>query len=443
MFLLEKGQELSLAKIMEILQRFNSCELGQLQRYHDYYMGKQDILNKPRVAEDRPCNRVVTNYCETIVSNYSGYLAGKDITYTSDKDFSSIQDILNYNDVQQEDSEYLRNALIYGVAYEICYVDEDAQQRFKVLDSRECIPVYDNTLNQDLVAVIRYYLVDNLNKSKGYRVEVYTDSAIMTFKSNDSFSSLVLEDEKPHYYNMVPITVFSLNSEEKSIFDSIMGLQDSYNKLMSAEIDSFEEFADSYMIIKGIFVDDEQLKNFRQKRMINVIGDGTSSQVDVSYLTKNINDTQIENMLANINNTIHKIANSPDFSQESFGTSSGIALRYRLLGFENAAGAIEKQMTKALQRRLELICAILNITGETMIWRDVSIQFKRNLPIDLNDIANTVNAFRGLVSDRTLLTQVPFVQDIEAEMEMLAQQKQENMETYGFGTFQQTEEVDE
>lgn len=81
------------------------------------------------------------------------------------------------------------------------------------------------------------------------------------------------------------------------------------------------------------------------------------------YLTKSVSDTQIQNMLQNINDTIHKIANSPDFSQESFGVSSGIALRYRLLGFENAAAAIESNMVKALQKRIELICDILHLTG--------------------------------------------------------------------------------
>lgn len=56
----------------------------------------------------KPCNRIVTNYCYNIVQNYLGYLTGIDIAYQSDKDFEEIQNILNYNDVRTEDSEYLR-----------------------------------------------------------------------------------------------------------------------------------------------------------------------------------------------------------------------------------------------------------------------------------------------------------------------------------------------
>jgi SPP1 family phage portal protein len=90
-------------------------------------------------------------------------LTGIDITYSSPNDFDAIQDVLNYNDVRTEDNEYLRNALIFGKSYEINYVDEEARQRFKVLDSRECIPIYSNDLNNDLLYVIRYYVADTVN----------------------------------------------------------------------------------------------------------------------------------------------------------------------------------------------------------------------------------------------------------------------------------------
>ncbi len=390
-------------------------------------------MRKVQVAEDKPCNRILTNYCRNIVENYNGYLTGQDVTYTSINDFSEVQSILNYNDVQSEDSEFLRNALVFGIAFEINYIDEDGQQRFKVLDSRECIPIYENTLTQDLIAVIRFYLIDSLQPTKGYYVDLYTADSIQHFKANFGFTTLSLIGVEPHYYGMVPITVFKLNDEEESIFGPIMGLQDAYNKLVSAEVDDFEAFADAYMVIKGVHVDAEMAAEFRQKRIIDVTGDGMG-EVDVSYLTKNISDTQIQNMLQNLNDTIHKIANSPDFSQESFGTSSGIALRFRLLGFENQAGSIEKNMTKALQRRIELISAILNLKGSDTIWRDVSIQFTRNLPIDIADIISTVNGLRGLVSDKTLLSQIPFVQDVDAEMEAIQEQKETNIATYGFTT---------
>jgi len=123
-------------------------------------------------------------------------------------------------------------------------------------------------------------------------------------------------------------------------------------------------------------------------------------------------------MLSNINDTIHKIANSPDFNDEKFMAQSGIALRYKLVGFENTSSAIVSRMTKALQKRIELITEIMNLTGESM-WRDIEIHFTRNLPVNTLEIAQMVNQLRGLVSDATLLSQLPFVTDVDRELEIL------------------------
>lgn len=53
-----------------------------------------------------------------------GYITGIDIAYQSEKDFVEVQKVLDYNDVRTEDNDYLKQALIYGVAYEINYIDE-------------------------------------------------------------------------------------------------------------------------------------------------------------------------------------------------------------------------------------------------------------------------------------------------------------------------------
>lgn len=149
----------------------------------------------------KPCNRVVTNYCYNIVNNYQGYLTGIDITYSSQEDISQIQDVFNYNDVRTVDNELLKSALIYGLAFEICYIDEDGKQRFKVLDSRECIPIYDNTLNQEVLAVIRFYWVDPMDTSKGYIVEVYDNDWVRSYKMNTGFSGLQFLGANRHYYD--------------------------------------------------------------------------------------------------------------------------------------------------------------------------------------------------------------------------------------------------
>lgn len=391
-----------------------------------------------KVASDvgKPCNRIVSNYCFNIVQNYQGYITGIDISYLSQTNIDTIQDILNYNDVRTEDNELLRNALIFGKSFEINYVDEDAKQRFKVLDSRECIPVYSNDLNNDLLYVIRYYIADTINNSQDeYYIEVYGNEFIRKYKSSNAFATLSLLDEKPNVYKQVPITVFSLNTDEVSIFDQVMTLQDAYNKLLSSEVDDFESFCDAYLVLKGCMADADDLVAMKQNRVLMM-----DTDAEASYLTKSVSDTQIENMLKNINDTIHKISNSPDFTEDTFMSQSGVAIKYKLIGFENVASNIVANMTKALQRRIELICSILSLTDGETKWRDIQIVFTRNLPQNITDTAQAINQLRGIVSDKTLISLLPFIKDVDAEVKQLQKEKEVNMSMYGFDTNSESDE---
>lgn len=214
-----------------------------------------------------------------------------------------------------------------------------------------------------------------------------------------------------------------------------MSLQDAYNNLLSAEIDDFDAFADAYLILKGVVADSDDLATMKQNRVLLM-----DAEDSAEYLTKNISDTQIQNMLQNINDQIHKMSNSPDFNDEKLMAQSGIAMKYKLIGFENVSSAIVANMTKALQKRIELICEVLNLTDGVAMWRDIKITFTRNLPENTLETAQMVNQLRGLVSDETLLSQIPFITNPAEEVERVKEQKQLNVDLYSFPTGLEEEE---
>lgn len=429
MFLIARDKELTPLIIGKIINQFLTQTKPKLDKYYNYYMGKQKILQKVSPDPTKQYNHVVVNYCSNIVDTYNGYLTGIDVQYNSQEEFDEIAEVLNYNDVHSEDSEFLKDALVFGYGVEINYIDEDGKQRFKRLDPRECIDVYDDTLNQNLLYAIRFYSADFADKNTDeYFVEVYSSNSIRRYKSTMGFSSFELISDDPHYYKQVPLTFFYLNNDRTNIFSKIIDMQDAYNELISGEIDDFDAFADAYLVLKGLTADEDDLKSMKENKVLILDTDS-----DANYLTKNISDTQVENILTNLNDSIHKIANSPDFNSEKFWASTGIALRYKLVGFENSASVIEANMKKALQRRIELICSILDLTGEAL-WRDIHIIFTRNLPANVEETANVVNSLRGLVSNKTLLGQIPFVTDVEEEMKQVAAEKAANIDLYSFSS---------
>lgn len=436
MYLIERDKEITEDILRQFLMKFQGKDVPKLQKYKNYYDGKQAILSKVSKDETKQYAKIVTNFTKYITDSYAGYLTGIPVQYDND-DFEDVIDILKYNDYVQEDAGLLTDALIYGRAFEINYVQPDGVQRFRTLDPRTCIPVYTNDLNNDLEYVIRFWEYElDANNQPMYMVEVYGTKTVKRYHSNAGFMSFWFIEEVPHFYGQCPVTVLSLNKDEKSIFDQVITLQDAYNEVLSGSVDDFNAFADAYLVLKGMTADEEDLIGMKQNRVLMMDADCSAD-----YLTKTINDVQVTNLLTNFKDNIHKIANCPDFTDEKFMAQSGVAIRYKLVGFENAASSIESNMRKALQRRIEIICSIISLTDTERLWRDVDITFTRNLPTDMSDTVNMVNSLRGLVSTRTLLQLLPFVTDVDAELEELKAEKEENMELYSFS--RPTEEVTE
>lgn len=431
MFYVNKNTDLDSLLLQKMISKFRVEVEPKLQRYKNYYDGKQAILNKAYADASKPCSRTVINYCKNIVDSYDGYLATPGcISYRSEQDIDDIMNILRYNDYAAEDADFLLDALIYGIAAELMYIDETGHTRFRLINPTTCFGVCDDSLTGDLLYFVRMYKVNDWDESDTYNVDVYSDYDVKHYTMNGANGYLSFVNEEPHYFSQCPANIFTL-PDEKSIFDCIMSLQDAANELVSSEIDDYSAFCDAYLTLIGVDADVEDIASMKENRVL-VLPDGAAAQ----WLTKNANDTQVENILKRIHESIYRIAQCPDFSSESFvgGVSSGVAIRYRLTGMETKAGKIEGEMKKALQRRVEIICGIASLKLGEEVFRDISIDFKRNIPEDYTSIINMINSLKGTVSDSTLLSLLPFVEDVNAELAAVQEQKQANMALYNFGS---------
>ena len=431
MFYLNKGAELNIELLQKMISKFNVEVSPKMRRYKNYYDGVQKILSKTYSDETKPCSHTVINYMKDIVDSYAGYLATPGfISYGSDEDIEDIMNILRYNDYQSQDSDFLLDALVYGVAAELMYLDNRGQVRFRLITPTSCFGVYDDTLTGDLMYFVRMYQGSLWDNSNTYFVDVYGDYDIKHYRMSGENGYLEFLSEEKHYFSQCPANIFCL-PDEKSIFDCVLPLQDAVNEVISSEIDDYSAFCDAYLVLEGVDAEADDIQMMKENRVL-LLPDNAKA----SWLTKNANDAQVENILKRLHDSIYRIAKCPDFSSETFvgGVSSGIAIRYRLTGMENRAGIIEGRMKKALQRRIEIICGIASLKLGEAVFRDIKIDFKRNIAVDETQTINMVNALKGTVSDATLLAQLPFIDDVNAELEAVAAQKEANMELYNFST---------
>ena len=131
MFHLNKGVEITPALLQKMIERFRLNVEPQLNKYKNYYDGIQAILTKSYSDPTKPCNKSVINYCKNIVDSYCGYLATPGcISYRSDNDIEMVMDVLRYNDHETQDGNLLLDALVYGMAAELMFIDNANQNRF-------------------------------------------------------------------------------------------------------------------------------------------------------------------------------------------------------------------------------------------------------------------------------------------------------------------------
>ena len=377
----------------------------------------------------KPNNKIANAYASYITDTLVGYFIGEPITYTANDDvlLQDLQMILEHNDEADENAELAKNASIYGVAYEMLYLsEEDNMIRFKSLNPKEVIPIFDKTVEQNLLAVMRYYEDYDYVEDNTYTiVEVIDATHVRRYKLNTGLSLL---EEYPHYFSMVPVAIFKNNEEESGDFERVISLIDAYDKMQSDSLNDFEYFVDAYLALYGFTADGEDVAQMKENRVL-LMDEGTSAE----WLIKQVNDAYVENMKNRLDKDIHKFAKCPNMSDQEFASNaSGIAIKFKLLGTENLVSIKERKFKRGLQQRFELMSMINNVLSEGFDWRAIDINFTRNIPSNDTDLANMVNTLKDIVSEETLLAQIPFVEDVQAELEKLKAEREENKELNPF-----------
>lgn len=377
----------------------------------------------------KPNNKIANAYASYITDTLVGYFIGEPVTYTANDDVL-IQDlnmILEYNDEADENAELAKNASIYGVAYEMLYLsEEDKMIRFKSLNPKEVIPIFDKTVEQNLLAVMRYYEDYDYVEDNTYTIVEVIDSKMVRRYKLDTGLSLL--EEYPHYFSMVPVAIFKNNEDETGDFEQVISLIDAYDKMESDSLNDFEYFVDAYLALYGFTADAEDIAQMKENRVL-LMDEGTSAE----WLIKQTSDAYVENMKNRLDKDIHKFAKCPNMSDEEFASNaSGIAIKFKLLGTENLVSIKERKFKRGLQQRLELMSMINSVLREGFDWRAIDIVFTRNIPSNDTDIANMVNTLKDIVSEETLLAQIPFVEDVQNELGKLKKEREENKELNPF-----------
>lgn len=412
------------AEILSQLIRRNEQSKERYQHLNDYYSGKHDI-EKRHKKSGLTNNKVVANYAKYITKLSTAYFLGSPVTYSASDgyDIEPIKDCFTEQTISSIDSVLEKQASICGRVVEMIYCNEQSRPRSSVIPASQGFVVYDDTVEHNKLFGVHYYQKQNLDGTMGnYMVQV-ADAVNKYEWTGSTIDSLRLVSvPKAHYFGIVPFVEYLNNDEAQGDFEQEISLIDAYNTLMSDRLNDKEQFVDSFLLLLGIDIDSDQAKKLKEEKIL--IGEiGGSAE----YLNRVLDEADTEVLRNAIKEDIHKLSMVPDLTDEEFASNmSGVAIKYKLLGFEQLIKDKERLFKKGLNERLEIYIKILSFKSamkEVPIHR-IDVEFHRNLPSNELEISQMISNLTGLVSDETLLSRVPFVTDAKEEAKLVVKERQ-------------------
>lgn len=402
--------------LIEFINRHKRLNL-RYEELERMYKSDHDILYQVEKADYKPDNRLVVNFAKYIVDTFNGYFMGIPVkTSHDDKRVSDYIKFLEaYNNLDDNNAELSKKCDIYGHAYELIYYDENSQIGITGVDPREAFLIYDDSIRERVLYGIRY----KENSYKEIEGSISDDNYIKYFKIKDG--RIIYEEEKPNIFGAVPIIEYVENEERQGAFEPVELLINAYNKAISEKANDVDYFADAYMKILGADLKIEDLLDIKRNRIIN-LSNYDGEKIVVEFMEKpNADETQ-ENLINRIEKQIFSIAMVANINDENFGTSSGIALKYKLQSMSNLANTKERKFTKGMNKRFRIIAnaPTSKISADDLI--NLSYQYTRNVPSNLLEEAQTAQSLTDIVSDETILKTLSVVDNVQDELEKMKMQ---------------------
>lgn len=425
MYTINKGTKITKQVINDVID-YNERLKGRFDKLERYYMGVHDILDRQGEEWSTINNKVVVNHAKYIVDTNVGYLLGNPVEYQADEKYNidPILDQYKKQTINDLDSEIAKDVAIFGLQYEYIYVNADAEPRSVEIDNRNCVLVYDNTIEHKKLFGIIYRPVKEGTTLKYYDV-IYVDDKVKREYRMNSRTLTQIGQDQTHVFGEVPIIEYRNNPDYMGDFETVISLIDAYNTLQSDRINDKEQLVDAILCMYGIDFTDTQIEQLKDSRVLA----GIPIDGKVEYLTKQLNETDVDVLRKTIENDIHKISMTPNMSDENFvGNSSGVAIRYKLLAFEQNIKNKERYMEKGLMDRFRIYNNFLvvksKMTGKVPV-EDVDAMFKRNLPSNDFEISQMINNLIDVVDQETLISQLSFVKNAK-DIIKAVEKEQEN-----------------
>lgn len=416
-----------------------------------YYQGNHDILLKKRqvIGEDGklvdvdnlPNNKKIDNQYAKMVDQKKNYLLGQPIAFEcDDKNYADALKKVFNKKFQKTLKNLGEDALNGGLAW-LCPYYSDNELKFKKFPAYEVLPFWKDTAHTELEMAVRLYLAEKPNarneKDVIQKVEIYTLAGIdyYTFENN----RLIPEIAKPHEnyitvgeegYNWerIPLVAFKYNSKEIPLIKKCKNLQDAINDIISTFKNNMEEDARNTILVLENY-DGTNLAEFRKN--LSQFGavkvrSGDGAKGDVRTLQVEVNSANYEAILKIFKKALIDNCKGYDFSElHTGGSPNQMNIKSIYSDIDLDANEMETEFQASFEDLLWFVNQYLKVEEQ-----DVEVIFNRDGVVNETEIMQMLVTAGVKISNRTLLSQVPFINDLEAELKEVKKEQEEAMDAY-------------
>jgi SPP1 family phage portal protein len=328
------------------------------------------------------------------------------------------------------------------------FANKQGELEAVVIESRYCIPIYDNHYQKELTGFIRFYPITIINsrgdESTVYKAEWWTDKDTTYYVQDDKGNfwkdTTEPENPKPHFavkntatnkvdagaWGKVPFVKVKNNLDEISDFRVIKALIDSYDKSRSDMQNVLEDLPDALIAITGAEGENavDVRKNLKTHKLA-LLGDGQRAErlgMDVPKDAREYHDKQLKDDIFENSQGVH-------FGSDKWGNSPyGITLKFMFAPLDIKADMQIAEMKRALKDFLWFVFrfdAITNRRSSQYDNEEVQVKFTKSVMVNDKEQSEIIKNLTGIISQRTQLEQIPFIEDVDEEMKRLKEEKAE------------------
>ena len=373
-----------------------------------------------------------------------GYFAGKAAAYSYATDNDSLEETggedkvseaqkcltdfitgNNFYDLNQEVTKY---ASVCGYAGRLFYINKDGEESCMVVPPFECFVVSKDKVQSPSYAV-RYYSYTDIDGGEKWKAEGYDDKNIYYFEGTPGAFQFIKAEA--HLFDYCPLQLIPLNGEMMSSAERVLTLIDEYDQTVSDNANDAEGNTQAQQVFDGVDISDEEIIKSKVSGSILIPPVLQGSTHSVYYLTKDINDGFNEHHLDRLERNIYRFSKTPNLNDQSFGSASGISLKFKLTAFEAKCGAFEAKISGADTYMFKVIGSAFNKRGIAFDYLQCYSEYKRNFPVDVASEANAVQALINAgVPDEIAYNYLSFVDDIDYLMELKEKKKQDAVDMF-------------